>query len=473
MSTTTPAADAPAARLPRPVVRALTALVCGGLAAILDGTIVTIALDRLGTAMDASTVAVQWVTTAYLLAVAVAVPLSGWVQGRFGGKRAWMGALVVFVLGSAGCAMAWGIGSLIALRVLQGFGAGLILPLMQTLAMQAVGRADHRLMTKTIAAVSVPIALGPVIGPVVGGVVLHWLGWRWIFLINVPLIGIGLLLAHRFLATDRPRPGGSENRLDLVGFALLAPALAGILLGLSDVVTDGGVRHTDVWAPAAVGLVLLVIFVARTVRRGDRGLIDLTVLRLRSLSVSSLVLFSAGAVLYAGMFLLPLYFQQVRGETVLVAALLLIPQGVGALASRVVVTSLVTRFGPRAVTAGAIVVAMLGTVPFACAGPQTSIWWLAAVLIVRGFGVGAVLIPPMMTAYRDVARERMPHATMTTRVTQQIGASCGMAVIASVLQSLSTNGALAGFRGAFWWAVAITGVALLPTMALGREKLEG
>src|SRR6185437_3994653 len=219
---------------------------------------------------------------------------------------------------------------------------GLIFPLMQTLAVRAAGgRASSRLM----AAVSLPIALGPILGPVLAGVILNWLSWRWLFLVNVPVIGVGLLLAWRFLPADRPDPAADRPHLDVIGLALLGPALAGILLGLSQLSEDGGLGHVGVLAPLSAGIRLLAAFVVWALRPAERPpIVDVRLLRLRSLGSASAVLFTAGAVIYAGMFLLPLYYQQLRGESVLDAGLLMIPQGIGALAARFLVGGLVERF---------------------------------------------------------------------------------------------------------------------------------
>jgi MFS family permease len=182
------------------------------------------------------------------------------------------------------------------------------------------------------------------------------------------------------------------------------------------------------------------------------------------------VLFTAGAAMYAGMFLLPLYYQQLHGESVLDAGLLLIPQGVGSLAARFVVGKLVDRAGARVVTIASFGLTAAATVPFALAGPHASLWLLSAVLLVRGFGVGAVLIPPLSVAYLDVPAAGIPHATMNTRISQQVGASFGIAIVAVVLQSLLTHGAGHAFQGAFWWATGITVAALIPALALPAAR---
>ncbi len=450
--------------LPPQVRGALLALIVGGIAAILDSTMVTLALHTLVVKLHSSDGPIQWVTTGYLLAMAVAIPTTGWAERRWGGKRVWMGALVLFVLGSVLCALAWSDMSLIGFRVLQGFAAGLIFPLMQTLGVRAAGgNASPRL----IATVSLPLALGPILGPVIGGVILNWLSWRWLFLVNVPVIAVGLLLAWRLLPADRPGPGAGRARLDVIGLVLLAPALLGILLGLSNLSQDGGIDHAGVLVPLVAGVALLGAFCAWALAPGDRQpVVDIRLLGLRSLGTASTVLFTAGAVIYAAMFLLPLYYQQLRGESVLHAGLLLIPQGVGSLAARLWVSKLVARFGARMVTVASFLLAGAATAPFAFAGPHTSLWPLAAALLIRGFAIGTVLIPPMSVAYQDVPLAGIPHATMNTRITQQVGASFGTAIVAVALQSLLTRSATTAFQDAFWWATAITFAALIPALAL-------
>src|SRR5689334_8076986 len=363
------------------VRKALLALIVGGIAAILDSTMVTLAIRTLMVKLPSTTDRIQWVTTGFLLAMAVAIPVTGWAERRWGGRRVWMAALVLFVLASVLCAGAWSDTALIGCRVLQGFSAGLIFPLMQTLAVRAAGgRVNSRLM----AAVSLPIALGPILGPVIGGVILNWLSWRWLFLVNVPIVAAGLLLARRYLPDDRPLPSAGRVRLDWVGLTLLAPALTGVLLGLSQLAQHGGIGSAGVLVPLLAGIVLLVAFVAWACRPGDHEpVVDVRLLRARSLGSAAAVLFTAGGAMYAGMFLLPLYYQQLRGDSVLVAGLLLIPQGVGALVSRFVVGALVDRFGARTVTVAGFLLAAVATVPFTLAGAGTSLWWLGAVLLVR------------------------------------------------------------------------------------------
>lgn len=450
---------------------ALIALIVGGIAAILDSTLVTLAIHPLVAGLHSTPGRIQWVTSGFLLSMAVAIPVTGWAERRFGGKRVWMAALLLFGLGSVLSAAAWSDVSLISFRVLQGFATGLLIPLLQTLAVRAAGgQVSSRLM----AAVSLPMALGPILGPVIGGVILHWLSWRWLFLINVPVVAAGLLLAWWFLPADRPGPSAERPRLDRLGLALLAPALTGILFGLSRLSRDGGIAHAGVLVPLLAGVGLLGAFVWWASRPGARTpIVDVRLLQLRSLGSASAVLFTAGAAMYAGMFLLPLYFQQLHGQSVLVAGLLMIPQGVGALIARLVVGTLVDRIGARAVTIASFGLTAAATVPFALAGPHTSLAWLAAVLLVRGLGIGAVLIPPMTVAYQDTRPADIPHASMNTRIAQQVGASFGTAIVAVALQALLAEGAVGAFHGAFWWAIGLTVPAVVPALLLpGRRNAQ-
>ncbi|GAA5027451.1 MDR family MFS transporter [Microbacterium fluvii] len=456
--------------VPRTAIVSALVLVVGGLAVIFDSTIMSIALKTLATELDVSISTIQWVTTAYLLALGVAIPVVGWAQARFGGKRVWMFALTVFLVASIACSLAWDAPSLIAFRVLQGLGGGLMMPLMATLAIQQVptGAGLGRLM----AMVSLPAALGPILGPTIGGLILNYLDWRWIFWVNVPFCLIGLALAWRFLPRDEPR---GKPVLDWVGLVLVSPALVGILYGLSNAGGDGGFSRTDVWAPLVAGVALLIAFMITQLRHPQSALVDVALLRTRSVASASAVLFLSGASLYGAMLLLPLFFQLVHGMDALGAALLLIPQGIGALLSRTLAGRLTDSIGARTVAIGGFAVMGLATVPFALADGGTSQWLLMAVLLVRGFGMGAVMIPVMSVAFVGLDRDAVPHASIITRLAQQLGGAFGTAILAVVLEAVTADAtsiaAVAdGFDIAFWVAVGFTVVAIGVCAALPARQ---
>lgn len=465
---TVPNYDSPPGHVDARTGRILTALIIGAVAAVLDTTIVTIAIHTMIADLNTTVGTVQWVTTAYLLALVVAITLSGWLQDRLGGKRAWLCALVLFVGGSVLCALAWNAGSLIAFRAVQGIGGGLIFPLMQTLAIQHV-RAAGGSIARIMAIVSAPIALGPIVGPILGGVVLNYGSWRWLFLINVPICVVGLVLAVIFLPPYATRT--TSHRLDAVGLALLAPGLVGVLYGLSRVAAYGTFATAEVLVPLLIGLALVACFTAWAAHKRGDAIIDIRLFRTRGIGSSAPVFFVVGAVLYAAMFLLPLYWQAARGETVLGAALLLIPQGVGSL-SRLVSGRLTDRIGARTVAVLSLLVIAAATVPFALASDTTSTFWLGVVLFVRGIGLGAVLVPVMSIAYLGLEDSDVPHASMLTRICQQLGASFGVAVVAVVLQNAQAHHTVEGaFNTSFWWAAGITVVGVAAAFVLpGRQS---
>jgi EmrB/QacA subfamily drug resistance transporter len=452
--------DTAAPAVPRKAIVTALVLIVGGLAVIFDSTIMSIALKTLAADLDVPVSTIQWVTTAYLLALGVAIPVVGWAQARIGGKRLWLIALTIFLIASIACSLAWDAPSLIFFRVIQGIGGGLMMPLMATLAIQQVQGSGG--LGRLMAMVSLPAALGPILGPTIGGLILNWLDWRWLFWVNVPFCVVGFILAWILLPSDKPT---GKSKLDIVGLLLISPALVGILYGLSRVNESGGFARLDAWLPLVVGLVLLLCFVLWSVRRPATALVDMRLLTRSSVASSSAVLFLSGASLYGSMLLLPLFFQIVHGTDALTAALLLIPQGVGTLLSRTLAGRLTDSVGARFVAIGGFIVMGLATIPFALADASTNEWWLMAVLLVRGVGMGAVMIPVMSVAYVGLAREEVPHASIITRLAQQVGGAFGTAVLAVILES-SVDGAQSlsdlahGFDVAFWWAVGFTVVAI-------------
>ncbi|WP_062645724.1 MDR family MFS transporter [Streptomyces maremycinicus] len=465
MSTADRAGSAPAAvdpdRIDPAVWRTAFTVLVGALAVVFDTTIVSVALDDLAGDLDAPLSTVQWVSTGYLLAIFVTIPLAGWAQARVGGKRLWIASLSVFLLGSILSALAWSSTSLIAFRVVQGVAGGIMMPLTVTLIMQA---AKGRNIGKVMAVITVPTALGPVLGPVLGGLVLHLADWRWLFLVNIPFCVAGCLLARRDLPDDRPAPDGHRPRLDVVGLLLLSPGVAALIYGLSQVGGGTGFTGARVLVPVVGGLALIGVFVAWALPR-DGALVDLRLFRHRAVASSSALVFLAGLSLYGAMMLLPLYFQQVRGEDALGAGLLLVPQGVGALVARGLAGRYTDRFGPRRVAIAAFTFVTAAGVPFAFVTADTGEPLLMAALFVRGIGLGAAMIAPSGAAYVGLRHEEIPDASIITRVAQQIGGSIGIAVLTVVLQRSAgdarTPEALAhGFDAAFWWSVAFTAVAV-------------
>ncbi|WP_233500097.1 MFS transporter [Gordonia sp. YC-JH1] len=258
-----------------------------------------------------------------------------------------------------------------------------------------VAAGGGRAMGRLVALVSLPTALGPILGPVIGGVILHWLDWQWLFVVNVPVCLVALALSHRI--PDDRAPDSDRARLDVIGVCLLAPGLVGVLLGLSN--THRGVMRTDVLLPMLAGVVLLAVFAFRSAHATGATLVDVRVLARRAVSASSIGLFFFSVVSFGAMLALPLYLQSERDESVLMAALVLIPQGVGALMSRSLAGALTDRIGARWIAVAGCGIVAVATVPFALADASTNLVWLMVALFVRGLGLGTLLSPLMAAGF--------------------------------------------------------------------------
>jgi len=464
-TTAKPAAE----KLDPAVIKTALILIVGGMAVIFDTTIVSVALHTLSMKLDTSVATIQWVTTGYLLALGIAVPLSTWGLARFGGKRLWIFSLAVFLAGSVGSSLAWNVGALIGWRVVQGVGGGLMLPLMTTLIFQAAGgKSLGRLVTY----VAMPALLGPILGPVIGGAILTHLSWRFMFWVNVPFCVVGILLAWRYLNIDTPaRPGGpaaAKPKLDVPGLLLIAPGTSVVLLGLANAGTAAGFAHPDVIIPLAAGVALLAAFVVYALRK-SHPLVEVRLLAKRPVGSASAVLFFSGFSLYGAMLLLPLYYQDVRGTTALAAGVMLVPQGIGSMLSRLVAGSNIDRFGSRILALAGFAIVAAATVPFALAGPHTNAWLLALWMVIRGFGLGAVTMPVMVASYVGLEKQQIPHSSVLTRTAQQIGGSFGTAILAVILESaIATHPATLAdaFHVAFWWSAGFSAVAVLLSLWL-------
>ena len=223
-------------------------VVVGVIMSILDTTIVNVALETLSRELDAPLSTIQWVATGYLLALAIVIPLTGWMTERFGSKKIWMVSVALFGVGSALCGLAWSAESLIFFRVLQGIGGGMIMPTGMALLAQTAGVGR---VGRVMSVIGVPMLLGPILGPVIGGLIVDSVSWRWIFYVNVPIAILALVLAARLLKADAGR--ADAGRLDWLGLALLSPGLAAIVFGLSESESHGGFGDPLVWAPIVGG----------------------------------------------------------------------------------------------------------------------------------------------------------------------------------------------------------------------------
>jgi EmrB/QacA subfamily drug resistance transporter len=456
---------------------------------ILDATIVNVAIPTLGRDFHTSISTIQWVVTGYLLAFASVIPLTGWAAHRFGAKRVWITSLVLFMAGSALAGSAWSIDSLIAFRVLQGLGGGLIMPIGQTIIAQAAG---PQRMGRVMSIVGVPMLLGPILGPVAGGAIVDEVSWRWIFFVNLPVGVAAVELARRLLSDAKPHAG---VRLDLRGLALLSPGVAIFVYGMSEAGTRGGFGNATTVIAGTLGVALVSLFVVHAQRRGHEALLDVSLFVRRGFATAAGATLLLGIALFGALILLPLYYQLVRGESPLATGLLLVPQGLGAAVAMPLAGWLTDRVGARVVIPIGIAIALAATGVYTQVGAQTPYVLLAGALFVIGVGLGSTVMPAMAVAYQSVSRELVAQATSALNVIQRLAASIGTALLAVVLQrQIATRlpeldggiraidrlsqqqrseaaDALAGaFGTTFWVALALLATALVPAVLLPRLR---
>jgi EmrB/QacA subfamily drug resistance transporter len=397
-----------------------------------------------------------------------------------------------FVVTSALCGAAWNVESLIAFRVLQGFAGGMIMPIGMITLAQASGPGR---IGRVMSIVGVPMLLAPVFGPMIGGAIVQTLSWRWIFFVNLPVGIVGLLLARRMLPSGRAAgrasaDGHAQPVLDWRGLALLSPGVAAIVFGISEYGAHRTFSVVSAWLPLVLGLLAVGAFVVHGLRT-RYPIVDVGLFRSGGFAAAAATVFLTGVALFGSMILLPLYYQIARGESPLIAGLLIAPQGLGAVIGMNLGGRAVDRFGGGRVVIVGLLFLIAGTAIFANVDAGTPYWLVSVGLVLRGIGLGGSMMPAMAAAYATLKREQVPRATPALNVLQRVGGSLGAAMLIVILQnriiSSLGEGAQGGVSGAalpdaarervaaplaeafahtFWYALALSVAALIPAAVL-------
>ncbi|MFF4324698.1 DHA2 family efflux MFS transporter permease subunit [Streptomyces sp. NPDC001568] len=462
-------------RLDRKLIILAGTLLIGAIASLLDSTIVSVALNDISADLAASESALSWVSTSYLLTLALVTPLVGWAVDRFGNKRMWMCALAVFLAGSVLCGLAWSVESLIAFRVVKGIGGGMVLPMVQTILAQAAG---PKRFGRVMSLVGVPGQLAPILGPVVGGLIIDAAGWRWIFFVNVPVIIVALVLAQRVLPPSVK--GGSDVKVDRLGIMLLPPGMVALVYGFSRVRDLSALKEPLTLAVLLGGVALIAAFCVHSARSRD-PLVDVGLFRSRAFSSSSLLVFLNGVAVYGPLFVLPLFYARYLGYDSSTIGWLLAPQGLGMLVGLSIAGWLGDRYDPRVLILGATVLAVVGTVGFTQLASDPDDLVLGSSLFLRGLGLGVVGVSILVTAYLDIPADRIPRGTVMIAVVQRVGASFGTAMVALLLAvNLGTSsGPSAGggdptaYANTFWWVLGMAAAMALPALFMPKRPRDG
>jgi EmrB/QacA subfamily drug resistance transporter len=428
---------------------------------LLDGTVITTALPGIADSFRVGAVDAGLGVTAYLLTVAVMIPLSGWLSDRFGARRVFCAAIVVFTLASVLCAASQTLLEFVLARVVQGIGGAMMVPVGRTVVLRGAAKAD--LMAAT-AIITWPGLIAPVLGPPVGGVITTYTSWRWIFLINVPLGLVALISALLVVkASDRVlRP------FDGLGFALSAVAIACLVYGMDQ--AGAGTNWLLTGGLLAVGLIVGFVAV-RHARRHPTPLLDLSPLRIRTYAATS----AEGSLLRLAInmipFLLPLLFQVGFGLSAVTSGLLVLTVFAGNLVMKTITTPTVRRFGFRRVLVGNGILVALSLAACALFSASTPYWVIAVVCFLGGAFRSLEFTGVNTLAFADVPAESMSAASTVNATVSQLATGMGVAVAATVV-AVSARGAVptvGDFRVGFAVGAVIALVGALMFLRLDRS----
>jgi EmrB/QacA subfamily drug resistance transporter len=450
------------------VWRVSAVVMIGSIMSILDTTIVNVALATLARELHATIDQIQWVVTGYILALAAVIPITGWAANRFGAKQVYLTSLVLFTAGSALCGLATSTTELVLFRVLQGVGGGMILPIGQLMMAEEAGPER---MGRVMSVVAVPAMLAPILGPTIGGLIIQNASWRWIFYVNVPIGVIAVITALRVLPWI---PAKKTDKLDSLGLFQMATGLALLTYGLAEIGETGSFTAVKVVVPCLVGIALVAWFAFHALHI-PKPLLNLRLYRRPTFSSASFAMFCLGAALFGGMILLPLYWQDVRLESVVHTGLLTAPQGLGAAIAMPIAGKLTDRWGGGGLALFGVILCTVATIPFGLIGAHTSIVGLSFAMFARGIGIGFGFLPAMAAAFASLERSELASATPQLNVIQRVGGSIGTAVLAVVLQRAlvgahGLSGAAAAYGTAFWFAAGLTALAIIPCVILMRAE---
>ncbi|MFC6200537.1 DHA2 family efflux MFS transporter permease subunit [Lactiplantibacillus nangangensis] len=438
------------------------------MAPMLDTTMTNIGINTILKDLNSTVNTIQWVTSAYVLALGLAVPLAGWLVDQLSGKLLMEIAQVAFLVGSLVSGMASNVSMLLIGRIVQGAAAGIIIPLATTLMIRmAQGQNLGHLMS----VVGLPIVFAPILGPTVGGALIKFWSWHWLFYINIPVIVVALVLVQAYLPTFAPNPD-KRRPFDFVGFTLIVGLFSGLIVAVTNFSQDDIFGKLSVLAPGLLALDCLLGYVVYAAKWPRRALLPLKLFNNAHFSASAILLFMSGLMVNGAMFALPLFLQTSRHLSVIMTGVYLIALGAGMLVTRTQVGKITDTYGAKWVVIISLVMAVVTTIPFAYFTESTPDWLILTMLFLMGLSRSGVTIPIMSDSYTGLNPELIPEATVTTRMAQNIGGSIATAILAAVIASdegnnVATTAMMAtAYYHTFIWIAVGTAVAIIPALFL-------
>jgi EmrB/QacA subfamily drug resistance transporter len=416
---------------------------------IMDVTIVNVALPTIGRDFAVSPTSVDSISIAFLVSLAVFIPASGWLGDRFGGKRVLLAAITVFTGASALCGVASSLGELVAFRVLQGAGGGMLAPVGMAMLYRVFPPAER---LRASAILTGPTTLAPALGPVLGGLLVTDLSWRWVFYVNVPIGAAALTFGALFLQQHaESRPG----RFDLPGFLLSGSGLGLLMYGVSEG-PDLGWGSAAVLASIAAGTVLLAAMIVVELRTAE-PIVALRLLGNRLFRACNGVMILTSVAFLGTLFVISLYYQDGRGLSALQSGLSTFPEAVGVmagaqLASRVFYPWL----GPRRHIAAGLAGVAVSIGLLSLLGAQSSLWWARLLMFALGFAMGQVMVPAQAAAFATISPAATGRASTMFNAVRQLGGAVGVALLTTVIVLIGAVHQVAGREVANLAAYRIT-----------------
>jgi EmrB/QacA subfamily drug resistance transporter len=395
---------------------------------LMDTTVVNVAVPQLSRDFNATTSAVEWTVTGYLLSLAIFIPAAGFLSDRFGTKRSFLTAMAIFVVASALCGLAQSLPQLVFFRFLQGMGGGMMTPVGTAMLSREFPGAER---AKASALISVPVVFAPTLGPVLGGYLVEYVSWRWIFYINLPVGIIGLIFGFRVLK-EHVEPY-ARGRFDFVGLVTGGLSAASILYALNSAASKGW-TSTTVVGYGTIGLVLAAIFIF-TELRAHPPVIDLGLFKRELFTLGNVMIMPAFAVFSGFIFTLTLFLQELQGHSPLHAGLIQAPASLGTALSLPLASRLYPRMGPRRMLLIGFGVSFFTMAPFMFLTATTPAWVIVILLCVRGLPFPFAMVAAQTIIFGPLESSKQGPGSSAYNTLRQVAASFGVALIATTVIS--------------------------------------
>ncbi|MBT2248718.1 DHA2 family efflux MFS transporter permease subunit [Arthrobacter sp. BHU FT2] len=465
------AAPAAPEKMSRESVTIISTLLVATFVVILNETIMNVALQRLMVDLQVDAPTVQWLSTGFMLTMAVVIPTTGFILQILSTRAVFMLAMGLFAGGTALAAVAPGFGILLLARIIQAGGTAIMLPLLMTTILTLVPLARRGAVMGNV---SIAISVAPAMGPTVSGLILEHFTWRFMFVFVLPVALVALAIGAKYLTNV----GEVEKaKLDVLSVLLTVPAFGGLVYGLSQIGGGhGGQAGPSAGAVAAlvIGVAALAVFVLRQARlqKAEAPLLDLRAFNFRMFTVSVLLMVVAMMALFGGVILLPLYLQEVRGLGSLETGLALLPGGLAMGLLGPVIGRAFDKVGPLPLTVSGSILMVITLWQFSMLDAGTPVWWIVTLHVGLSFGLALLFTPAFTTGLNPLPPHLYSHGSAIMSTTQQVAGAAGTALLVSIFSVVSaTSGLVAGMSAAFMTATVIAFAAVV--LSAMMRKTEG